>query len=139
MAGKVVEATMQANRLSESDLGVGSQFSRWFSSVHENPSLLYKTLTSICDLIQYAKDLQGNQKQQNCEFALPVYLSPHSTESCMTCQNGGIAVNIDQTCKCSCPPGFGGPSCAYFYQTNKTDSTDDQQKSVNYVRGERTK
>lgn len=139
MAGKVVEATMQANRLSDSDLGVGSQFSRWFESVHENPALLYKELRPICDLIQYSKDFFAQGKQQNCSSALAVYLSSQSTTACMQCQNGGVAVNIDQTCKCSCPPSFGGPSCGYSYlnQANNQSSNtrSSNEKPLKFVRG----
>lgn len=83
----------------------------YIESVKQNPAMLTKELDIICSLIPLTRMDSFDVVQSNCETALMDYLAHHGTEGCQSCMNGGMALNMNQTCYCACPEGTVGDMC----------------------------
>jgi hypothetical protein len=100
----------------------GNKYSIWINSLKQNPALIKKQLSPICDLIYFSKVNDANAKWELCLESLAVYLNHFSTSGCkMNCTNNGVLINVDKTCYCACTAGFTGQQCATKLVTKSTD------------------
>lgn len=87
------------------------QLQAYISSIKENPAIISYTLAPICSLVPFAYIDNSNEIRHNCYKALVAYIKHHSPDTCKPCANGGMAVNMNQTCYCACPRGVVGQLC----------------------------
>lgn len=100
----------------------GNKYSIWINSLKQNPALIKKKLSPICDLIYFSKVNDANAKWELCLESLAVYLNHFSTSGCkMNCTNNGVLINVDKTCYCACTAGFTGQQCATKLVTKSAD------------------
>jgi len=93
--------------------GTSNKYSIWVNSLKQNPAVIQKKLTPICDLIYVSKVENAQEKWKLCLQSLAIYLNHFSTDGCkMNCTNNGVLINLDKTCYCACAAGFTGQQCA---------------------------
>lgn len=91
----------------------------FWDGVRQNPGILTKDLDIICTLIQYTRVNKFKRIRDNCQKALLDYLTHHAAIKCDPCLNGGMSINMNQTCYCACPRGATGEKC----ETLKSERT----------------